>query len=568
MVEKKEFTKEQKDKIEKCFREFLSIIDDPKRPGLIETPHRVMKYWTELLEGQLYTNQEIAEMYDKCFDLDSDVDEDDISLEYNSAIKRDLVVETNIPVFSHCFDKDTRILNPESNHKTISQFKIGDLVTTFNPETGKLENRRVTFVHKNKAKDWVKIRIGRASTLVTPEHPYFDENFNQILAKDLKIGDKVWSLRTIYRDNTSIKTFNRDYDLGYILGALLSDGSIWRNTLKLQVTEEWFADKFKQAIYNVFGLEAVKESQIRKGGFKDTILVYQVRITNSQICSILNELCNGKYKTKDFDIPRIIFDDFDIFKGFYEAYLDGDGSEFSNPNKYQKINRLISTNKIFIEHTSQIFDRILHKPTITNGGNTTVYSVDIPLFINDRNLQEKQLDDFKIKFENELKNSTPTVIYPDIKLVTIEDIKNEVHTGRTKHGRNCYNLEIEGNHTYFANNIYVHNCEHHLALMYDMKVAIAYIPKHKVIGLSKMGRIAEMCAKRLQLQEKLGNDINEVMRIILGTDDVAVIIEGKHGCMTARGIKCRESVTKTACLMGRFKTIPALREEMYSLVKG
>lgn len=210
-MEKKEFSQEQKDRLEACFKEFLSIVDDPERPGLKETPHRVMKYWVELLEGQLYTNQEIAEMYNKCFDLDEDVDEDDVSLEYNSSIKRDLVVETGIKVFSHC--------------------------------------------------------------------------------------------------------------------------------------------------------------------------------------------------------------------------------------------------------------------------------------------------------------------------------------------------------------------EHHLALMYDMDVTIAYIPKKKVIGLSKMGRIAEMCAKRLQLQEKLGNDINEVMRIILGTDDVAVIIEGKHGCMTARGIKSRESKTLTSCLMGRFKTIPALREEMLSLIK-
>lgn len=210
-MERKEFSQDQKDKLEKCFKEFLSIVDDPERPGLKETPHRVMKYWVELLEGQLYTNQEIADMYNKCFDLDEDIDEDDVSLEYNSSIKRDLVVETGIKVFSHC--------------------------------------------------------------------------------------------------------------------------------------------------------------------------------------------------------------------------------------------------------------------------------------------------------------------------------------------------------------------EHHLALMYDLDVTIAYIPKKKVIGLSKMGRIAEMCSKRLQLQEKLGNDINEVMRLILGTDDVAVIIKGKHGCMTARGIKSREAQTITSSLMGRFKTIPALREEMLTLMR-
>lgn len=110
------------------------------------------------------------------------------------------------------------------------------------------------------------------------------------------------------------------------------------------------------------------------------------------------------------------------------------------------------------------------------------------------------------------------------------------------------------------------HCEHHLALMYDMKVNIAYIPKGKVIGLSKMARIAEMVGKRLQLQERIGTDINYIMRKILGTDDVAVIIEGKHGCMTARGVKSRNAQTRTACLSGLFKTESTLRNELYSLL--
>lgn len=111
------------------------------------------------------------------------------------------------------------------------------------------------------------------------------------------------------------------------------------------------------------------------------------------------------------------------------------------------------------------------------------------------------------------------------------------------------------------------HCEHHLALMYDMKVCIAYIPNGRVIGLSKMARVAEMVGKRLQLQERIGTDINYIMRKILNTNDVAVIIEGKHGCMTARGVKSRSALTRTACLEGRFKTEPILRNELYSLLK-
>jgi len=97
-------------------------------------------------------------------------------------------------------------------------------------------------------------------------------------------------------------------------------------------------------------------------------------------------------------------------------------------------------------------------------------------------------------------------------------------------------------------------CEHHLALMYDMKVSVAYIPCGKVIGLSKIARIADMVGKRLQLQERIGNDIAEIIQMVTGSEDVAVLIEGKHSCMTARGIKNNSAKTYTQTLRGRFKT--------------
>lgn len=96
-------------------------------------------------------------------------------------------------------------------------------------------------------------------------------------------------------------------------------------------------------------------------------------------------------------------------------------------------------------------------------------------------------------------------------------------------------------------------CEHHLALMYDMKVSVAYIPHGKVIGLSKIARIADMIGKRLQLQERIGADIADILQEILDSDDVAVVIEGTHSCMTARGIKKAAATTRTYTLRGRFR---------------
>lgn len=110
-------------------------------------------------------------------------------------------------------------------------------------------------------------------------------------------------------------------------------------------------------------------------------------------------------------------------------------------------------------------------------------------------------------------------------------------------------------------------CEHHMALMYDMKVSVGYIPNGKVIGLSKVARIADMCAKRLQLQERIGTDIYDVLRKVLNTDNIIVVIEGSHSCMTARGIKKVGSKTKTACCKGIFMDNVALRQEFYSLIK-
>ena len=108
-------------------------------------------------------------------------------------------------------------------------------------------------------------------------------------------------------------------------------------------------------------------------------------------------------------------------------------------------------------------------------------------------------------------------------------------------------------------------CEHHIALMYDMTVDVGYIPKGKVIGLSKIARIADMVGKRLQLQERIGSDIAEILTKVLGTEDVAVRISGRHSCMTARGIK-KPSITTTCALGGEFRTNSDLRQEFYSNV--
>ena len=111
-------------------------------------------------------------------------------------------------------------------------------------------------------------------------------------------------------------------------------------------------------------------------------------------------------------------------------------------------------------------------------------------------------------------------------------------------------------------------CEHHIALMYDMKISVAYIPRGRVLGLSKIARIADMVCRRLQLQERIGSDIAEIMELAGGSPDIAVIIEACHSCMTARGIKKPSAKTSTMTLRGRFKDDMALQNRLMMQLRG
>ncbi len=109
------------------------------------------------------------------------------------------------------------------------------------------------------------------------------------------------------------------------------------------------------------------------------------------------------------------------------------------------------------------------------------------------------------------------------------------------------------------------NCEHHFVPIFG-KAHVAYISSGKVIGLSKLNRIVQYYAKRPQVQERLTNQIAEDLKHILGTEDVAVIIDAKHLCVSSRGIKDESSATVTSYYGGKFNT-PAKIAELQNYLK-
>ena len=109
-------------------------------------------------------------------------------------------------------------------------------------------------------------------------------------------------------------------------------------------------------------------------------------------------------------------------------------------------------------------------------------------------------------------------------------------------------------------------CEHHI-LPFFGKISIGYIPNNKVIGVSKLARIADCFAKRLQVQERLTEQIADFLMDNLGAKGVMVVCEAEHLCMKMRGVKRQNSIMTTSAIKGVFKENHILRQEFLNLIK-
>lgn len=143
-----------------------------------------------------------------------------------------------------------------------------------------------------------------------------------------------------------------------------------------------------------------------------------------------------------------------------------------------------------------------------------------------------------------------------------------------------YNQKIEDILTFFEeDNVIPHGqiillkdiefystCEHHF-LPFVGKAHVAYIPRDKVVGISKLARIVEMYSRRLQIQERIGNEVTKALMEHLNAEAAACVIESKHFCMTCRGVEKQNSVMVTSSLRGSFLTSAQTRNEFLNLIR-
>jgi len=110
-------------------------------------------------------------------------------------------------------------------------------------------------------------------------------------------------------------------------------------------------------------------------------------------------------------------------------------------------------------------------------------------------------------------------------------------------------------------------CEHHM-LPFFGKAHVAYIPRHHITGLSKLARVAEAFARRLQVQERLTTQIKDCIQNTLNPLGVAVVIEAQHMCMQMRGVQKQHSITTTSDFTGAFQKNQATREEFFNIINS
>lgn len=521
-----------KKKIEQAVRDILEAIgENPKRKDLLETPRRV------------------AEMYEEIFcGIKKDpAKELEVILEQKH---EEIVLLKGIPLYSVCVGRKSCVYTREGT-KFAEAIRRGDELLTFDDDR-RLVYTKVEDVFTRKAKEILSIEIdGKINIKVTGEHPVYIKGKGWKKAEELVSGDEVLSVKC----RRGIKKrkdlpINKGYDLGYFIGALASDGSLWRNSVRLEVNDKEFAEKFSGSIRKAFGLSSVVEAIWKPSGFlKRTIRQYRVRVVCGELVRVVRDMFEGDKKTKTFHLPKIVLENENIFRGFLHGYLDGDGMIYRNKRGKYKYARIFSSNIVFLKELAAVLGA---KIGACHNGE---YALHIPT---------QWL--FELKRKDFFKPFYPSGENFEFKNYEFKKIHNIKKAGGRKRYI-VYNFSCKPYKTFIINGVWVHNCEHHL-LPFLGKANVAYIPKQgRVTGLSKIARVVDTLAKRPQVQERLTSQVADIIMAKLNPLGVMVVIEAEHLCMSMRGVEKAGTLTVTSAVRGIFKENVKTRSEALSLMK-
>ena len=472
-----------------------AIGENPEREGLLGTPERVARmYLSELSIG---TEAEYGEVLSATFNEEHD----------------EMVVIKDIQYYSLCVDGRTRVSTPEGSRQ-IRHIKPGDSVYSFDGKD--VVETNVKKVHTTNRDVKLKIKLNNTSIECSTEHPVMTTSGWKD-AGDLKVGDEVISVNTKTLSREKYPVENTGYSLGYILGAIVTDGRLYSEIdgriLRLQVKDETFTEKFVYHFEKVFN-KKLNIKKVKHYGEWYKFDMYRAQTTSIDIINKIESLIGKEKHT----LPE--FTSNEMMQGYLDGSLDGDGS-------YNRC--LVQKDKQWLEEISELIDG--GKVFETGNGDTPCYGLYI-------------------------KKNLPVI--EDMKFVDTETIQQEVDTVQSIELKEAgtkykmYDLELAPYSTFLANGILTKNCEHHM-VPYFGKAHVAYIPDGEVVGLSKIARLVEKVTSTLSIQENVTSIIADTIMEELAPKGVMVIINGEHLCMAMRGIKKPGANTTTSAVRGVFK---------------
>lgn len=500
---------ERRSRLEWAAREILRAIgEDLGREGLAETPRRFADWWLEL----------------------ADYDPGRTDVTFESVQADQLVLVRDLDVWSVCLPSK-QIVNAVGGARRAADVKVGDRLWTL--ADGRVAETTVTQIQARPARALISVETEAGIVTCTPEHPFATPD-GWVEASQLDGRLVEWTPpRMLCRSRPTI-AIGRDF--GYALGAIFSDGTVAKRSVSLVVNDRMFAERYAKALHEAFEIEARVESVSRPSGYLGRqVGGYRVRVVSSYFADLIRMYAGGDAHHQRQRFPRAVLTSRTALDGFLDGYTDGDG--FRRSDRDGRV--LVSANTSFMADLADIVGSRF-TPAATRASQ---------LYIPDR-------WDGRHGFSPE-HHATSLAESRWIPVRSVSSIEASGQKPFTVYSFTCspYPTFLVGGHL-------THNCEHHL-LPFRARLTIGYLAADRVLGLSKFGRIAQLAAHKLQLQERLVTEVADEVQRIIGVDDVAVVATGEHLCMTMRGVRMPAAMV-TSVLRGRFRE-PGLRAELMGL---
>ncbi len=507
----------------------IELGQDPRRDGLERTPERVEKAFRYLTSGYEQDPREV--LNDALF-----VEEYD-----------EMVVVKDIDVFSLCVPSK-QIVNVVGGAKPARMVGVGDRLWTLHQ--GFLKETQVTKITARKTREIVEVTTTGGRFRVTPDHPIMtDSGWRE--AQELAPGTNVeWiKPKSLCREACALTP---GYALGYVLGAVGADGSIQDGRrVCVSVRDAKFAEKYRAMLAEAVPSlsPSVERVMVPSGFLGRDVEMFRVRTVSrafaEKLCRWFSIAEQGsRSKTKTFRFPRVVTSSRPMMQGFLDGYCDGDGYAIGSGGRF-----IISSNRTFLAELGEY----LQTPVAEAGGPGQCGRVYV----------SRRWDQAGWFGKHGFRRQSDFYVPIDSTFVSVVDVRRLARAGKP---HTVYSFTCDPYPTFLIGGHLTHNCEHHL-LPFMGKCHVAYMPKKKIVGLSKIPRLVEMYSRRLQVQERLTTQIANTLNEVLQPRGVAVVMEAIHLCMVMRGVEKQNSKAVTSAMLGAFRDRPETRAEFMELIK-